>query len=268
MFIDTHCHLNMMVGKSQDAPLLPNHFAAIASIIDVARTQEVRTIINVGTSVQESYQSIRIAEQFPSVYATVGIHPCDARDDWRLSFKEIIKLVHDAPKGTVVGIGETGLDYYHKPYNKAAQHDLFRAHIELALAYDLPLVVHIRDAADDALKILRAYMPDARGVNHCFMHDSDVAKQFMLWGWYMGIDGPITYPKNEAFRSTVRGIALEYLMFETDAPFLPPQPYRGKQNSPAYIPLFAQTVADLHGVSLETCAQVTTKNAKKLFGLP
>lgn len=267
MFIDTHCHLNMMVEKKVDEALQQHHIDQIGSIISQAHAVGVYKIVNVGTSLAETHNSIMIAQHFPSVFASAGIHPCDTHELWRKDFKDIEKLVAYKERYNIVAIGETGLDYYHQPYNKQRQKDAFKAHIELALAHDLPLVVHVREAADDVLEILSEYAPDAHGVNHCFCHEKYVADQFISWGWFLGIDGPITYKKNEAFRRLVATLPLEHLILETDAPFLPPQHYRGKKNSPSYIPLFAQTIADLHEISLEELGRITSHNAQQLFAL-
>lgn len=267
MFVDTHCHLNMMVGKEVDAPLQQEDFAVITRIIAEATAVDVKKIINVGTSVAETYNSIAIAQRFECVWASAGIHPCDTTSDWRSHLKTLRKLLEDKENNKIVAVGETGLDYYHQPYDKKLQHDVFKAHIELALENGLPLIVHVREAADDVLRILEEFKGQARGVNHCFAQEKYVADQLIEWGFYVGIDGPITYPKNESFRQVVAQLPLSSIILETDAPFLPPQQYRGKQNHPAYIPLFAQTIADLHAVSLADLAAVTSKNVHNLFGV-
>lgn len=268
MFIDTHCHMNMMVKKEFDEPLREEHFPLIGDIIDVAAQNGVSPIINVGTSLIESKNSIAIAQRFSSVFATVGIHPCDCSENWRDDIKELEKLIKDKEVNKIVGIGETGMDFYHKPYDAQRQRDAFKEQIELAIKYDLGLVVHVRDAGEETLRVLEEYAKEIkRATIHCFSQSLDFARVVTGWGFFIGIDGPITYPKNEQLREVVRQISLDYLVLETDAPFLSPQAYRGKQNHPAYIPIFAKTVADLKEVSLEQLAQATTRNAKKLFSL-
>lgn len=256
-----------MVGKAVDAPLQPHDFDTIETVINEAQRAEVLTIINVGTSIAESHNSLLIAERFDSVYATIGVHPTDATQSWREDVKQLKAWAAAKEKHKIVAIGETGLDYYHKPYDAQLQKDLFKASIEIALEYDLPLVVHVRDAADDLLEILDEYKHQARGVIHCFQQNLSFAVQVIEWGFLVGIDGPITYPKNQLFRDIVAQIPLSSIILETDAPFLPPQDFRGKLNHPAYIPLFAPTLADLHNISVEDVARLTTANAQRLFNL-
>lgn len=267
MFIDTHAHLNMMVNKKPNHPLSEDHFSKIKVIIQGCNASGVTKIINIGTSVSESLNSIALAKHFDHVWAAVGIHPCDLKSGWKHDFDEIVALATNKQQNKVVGIGETGLDFYHKPYDKQRQVDAFRAHIELALKENLPIIIHMRDSSSETLKMIEEYASDMRGVNHCFCQEKYVADLLIKWGLYVGIDGPITYPKNEAFRDVVKDISLDSILLETDAPFLAPQPYRGKQNSPAYIPVFAQTIADLKKISLKELAQKTTDNAQKLFGI-
>ncbi len=267
MFIDTHCHLNIMVKKEFDEPLNEQHFLIIENIIYEAEKNGVTTIINVGTSLPESINSVAIAKRFAPVYATVGIHPCDATATWRNDFKKLENLVKEKEQNKIVGIGETGLDFYHKPYDEQRQKDAFRAHIELALRHDLGLVIHVRDAGDELLRVLEEYVKEIKAATiHCFAQSLDFAKVVTGWGFYIGIDAPITYPKNDLLREVVRKISVDHLILETDAPFLPPQQFRGRQNHPAYIPIFAEIIAELKEMSLEQLAQATTKNAKKLFG--
>jgi TatD DNase family protein len=267
MFIDTHCHLNMMVHKKPDEPLKEHDLPTIAQIITDAHRAGVQSIINVGTSLAETRNSILIAQNFKTVYASAGIHPCDATENWKDDFKKIAALVADKEKNKIIAIGETGLDFYHKPFHKERQIDCFKAHIELALKHNLPLIIHVRDSADETLRVMEQYARDAKGVNHCFAQEKYVAEQWIKWGFYLGIDAPITYPKNESFRALLASLPLSSMILETDAPFLPPQIYRGKQNHPQYIPLFAQTLADLHKVSLSELGATTTKNARQLFAL-
>ncbi len=127
--------------------------------------------------------------------------------------------------------------------------------------------MHTRESADEVLRVLEEYKSQARGVLHCFLQEKYVADTVIKWGWYLGIDGPITYPKNKWLREVIAELPLEHLVFETDSPFLPPQQFRGKQNGPYYVPLIAQTVAELKNMGLEEVARITTENVKKLWGI-
>lgn len=267
MFIDTHCHLNIMVNKVPEAILNDAQLSMLENLIRESNESGIEKIVNIGTSYNESLNSVLIAKKYDSVFAAVGIHPTDCNEDWKIEFEKIKKLVSNKEENKIVAIGETGLDFFHKPFFKERQIEAFIAHIELSITHDLPLVIHVRDAAEETLKVLEKYKGKIRGVNHCFVHSLEFAKTIMSWGLFIGIDAPITYPKNEILRNTLKELPLEFMVLETDAPFLPPQKFRGKSNYPKYIPLFAQVLADLKGISLLDLEIITTTNAKKLFGI-
>jgi TatD DNase family protein len=267
MFIDTHCHLNMMVKKNFDTPLTKEHFSLIEGILNKSAKAGISNIINIGTSLQESKNSMDIARRFDSVFTTVGLHPCDCSAQWQEDFGEIKNFVKKKEKNKIVAIGEVGLDFYHKPFNKQRQQDAFKVHIELALEHNLPLVIHVRDAAEELLKLLEEYVKNInkKAVIHCFCHTQDFADTVIEWGFYIGVGAYITYPKNESLRATIKNTPLDKIILETDAPFLPPQQHRGKQNSPEYIPLFAQLIAEQKSMSIDKIASITTVNAQNLF---
>ena len=267
MFVDTHCHLNMMVKDQFDAVLSEENFNQIGQIIEKSKKVGVNKIINVGTSFHESLNSIEIAKRFESVFSVVGIHPCDCSQDWQANLKKIEQLVENKNQNKIVGVGETGLDFYHKPYDKPRQLDAFKAHIELSLEHNLPLVIHMRQATEELLRTLEEYKKQAKGVFHCFSENIDIAQVVIEWGFYIGIDGHVTYSKNQFLRDVVQQVSVENILLETDAPFLPPQEFRGKQNSPEYIPLFANLIADIKNISLKELAEITTNNAQELFDI-
>lgn len=267
MLIDTHCHLNMMVDKKRDDRMTSAQVEQVSQIVENASAQGVGKIVNVGTTYNETLNSLALADRYASVFATAGIHPCDVTSVWQNDLS-VLKKMLATHKNKIVALGETGLDFFHKPYDAVAQEALFRGTIELSLQHDLPLVVHVRDAGDEALKVLDEYAGETRGVLHCFSLDLQSGQQVAAWGnWYLGIDGPVTYPKNEWLRQVVATIDLEYLLLETDAPFLPPQQFRGKQNSPIHLPIIAQAIAEARGCSIEEVARVTTASAERLFGI-
>ncbi|MFA5306903.1 MAG: TatD family hydrolase [Candidatus Babeliales bacterium] len=270
MFVDTHCHLNMMVDKKPDEPLHDEHFPYIEQIVVQAHQVGVETIINVGTGINESINAVALARRFAPVYATVGIHPEDvgqyAHQSVTIALAPLRELLVRKEENKIVAVGEVGLDFFHKPYDKQLQIDFFKAQIELALEYQLPLTIHIRDAGDDVLKVLEEYCHEQlRGVIHCFLQNESIARTVLGWGLYVGLDAPITYPKNEALRELFKKLPLERILLETDAPFLPPQQYRGKQNTPAYIPLIATALATLRNIDVTVVEKVTTVNARQLF---
>ncbi|MCF7800229.1 TatD family hydrolase [Candidatus Babeliales bacterium] len=265
MFVDTHCHLNMMVKNAHETVLNDQDFILIKNILQQANLVGVQKFITIGTTVLESINSINIAKKFPQVFACVGIHPCDCDVDFLKNFEEIKKLVKNKEENKIVAIGETGLDFFHKPFDKQKQIDAFKSHIELSCQHNLPIVVHVRDSAQEVLKVLEKYKKDVKGVIHCFFQDEKFAQTALSWGFYLGISGPINYPKNQELRQVVAGLPADKILLETDAPFLPPQEFRGKQNNPAYIPIFAQVIADLKKMSLTELENITTKNAENLF---
>ena len=266
MLIDTHCHINLMVKKEFDIPLSDDELEASEVIIEAAKTAGVTRIINVGTNLIESKNSITLSELYPNVFATVGIHPNDLETHWRDDFAEIKKLI--AINKKVRGLGETGVDLFRSADTKQQQIDAFRMHIECALQNNLGLVVHSRNAADETLRVLEEYAKDKlRATIHCFSYDHEFANNFINLGFYLGIGGTITYPKNDMLREIVTRIPLESIVLETDAPFLPPQQIRGQQNHPKYIRTVAEYIAQLRGISFDEVARVTTNNAATLFGL-
>jgi len=272
MFIDSHCHLNMMIGRDinnkEMALLSDSDLSKIEQLCCHAKANNVRKLIQIGGILHNSIACITIAKKFDCVWAVVGIHPCDCTSDWLEQLHEIKKMILNKEKNRIVGVGETGLDFFHKPYDEQLQMSVFKCHIELALEFNLPLVIHVRDAGDEALKIMQEYVKDGLcGVIHCFTQNADFANQVLEWGLYIGIDGHITYPKNNDLREIIKNVPLNRLLLETDAPFLPPQQFRGKQNSPAYIPLIAQFIAELRDMDVKELEDATTKNAEKLFGI-
>ncbi len=268
MFIDTHCHINIMVKKDFDAPLTDAQISQAQEIIAQANQQDVTTIINVGTSLTESNNCIELAKKYPEIFATVGIHPNDLTSDWQKEFKTMQEWIKKKDINKIVGIGETGLDRHYPDYNMQRQQDAFKAQIELSLENNLGLVVHTRDARDETLRALEEFKGQiTRGIIHCFSEDQSFADQVIEWNFVLGIGGTITYPKNLYLRDIVAKISLENFVLETDAPFLPPQVIRGKQNNPMYIKMIAEYISQLRSESLELVGEQTTKNAKRVFGL-
>jgi TatD DNase family protein len=268
MLIDTHCHINMMVKSTFDVPLQPMEINQAQEIVDKAKDHHVTRIINVGTSLIESNNCIELAKKYPAIFATIGIHPNDLTASWKEDFKQLQNLMKQKEINRIVGVGETGLDRHYPDTNLPRQKDAFKAHIELALEYDVGLVVHTRDARDETLRSLEEYKGQIKkGIIHCFSEDQAFANQVIEWDFKIGIGGTITYPKNLYLRDIVSDVSLDNMVLETDAPFLPPQIIRGKQNHPLYIETIARYIAELRGESFDLISQVTTKNAIFVFNL-
>lgn len=267
MLIDTHCHLNMMIKKTFDVGLTTEECQRVKIILEQASLQEVQTIINVGTSLVESKNSILLAQNYPNVKATIGIHPNDITAQWQHDLQQLNKLLNNHKK-LIVGIGECGMDFYRPGYNYEDQKTVFKKQIELALAYDLALVIHNRDAGLDTISILEEYKNHPlRGTIHCFSEDLAFAERAIKLGFVIGIGGALTYPKNQLLRDVVKAVGLEHIILETDAPFLPPQHMRGKQNHPDQIRAVAEYMAQLLDTTLEKVATATTHNAQRIFKL-
>jgi len=268
MLIDTHCHINMMIKKEFDIPLditlLPN----AQLIVDEAYQNGVTTIINVGTNLIESKNCILLAQHIPHLFATIGIHPNDCTEQWRDDLAHFKKLLQNKDKNKIVGIGEIGMDKHYPDYNIQRQFDVFRTQIDLALEHDLAIVVHTRDAREETLQVLREYKHEhIRGIIHCFSEDFSFAQEVIAMGFAIGIGGTVTYPNNKQLRNVVTQVDLTHIVLETDAPFLPPQEIRGKQNNPKYIATIAHFIAHLKGISFDNVAKQTTQNAQKIFKL-
>ncbi len=269
MFIDTHCHLNILVKKTFedfDALLTSEEIQQTDLIVKEAARAGVHKIVNVGTSLPESINCISLAQRYPSVYAAVGIHPNDLTDTWKTDIAKIEEYLQKKEEYKIVAIGECGVDKHYPGYNLHRQKGAFKRQIELALTYDLPLIIHSRDAAEETYQCLQEFKsPQLRGTIHCFSEDFQWAQEALSLGFVLGIGGTITYPRNEILRSAVKKVGIEKIILETDAPFLPPQFMRGKKNHPKFIKEIARSIADLLAIPVEEVERITTETAEKLF---
>ena len=269
MLIDTHCHLNLLIKNSFDAPLTQEDIQKAELFVTEAAESGVNQILTIGTNLIESTNCVMLAKAYGSVYAVVGIHPNDATQDWKKEIIALEKLIKNKEDNKIVAIGECGLDKHYPDFNILLQKDVFKAQIELALEHDLALVIHTRDAQDEVLRCLDEYRHNnLRGTIHCFSETLAFAQDAIALGFVLGIGGTITYPKNTLLREVVKSVPLSSLILETDAPFLPPQAFRGKQNKPAYIKIIAEYLAQLREIPFDQVSQITTQAARTLFGLP
>ncbi|ODA43306.1 putative deoxyribonuclease YcfH [Thermodesulfovibrio sp. N1] len=246
--IDSHCHLEMF---KKDIPQVIKH----------AQNAGVNTIITISSDTESIDEAIKIAEQYPMVYATVGIHPHDAKDLNNEILKKIFELSRH-PK--VIAIGEIGLDYHYDHSPREIQREAFASQLSLARDVGLPVVIHSREAFEDTIKILKEQNIN-KGVMHCFSGNLNQAKRAMDMGFLISISGVVTFKNATKIKEVARFVPDDYLMIETDAPYLAPEPMRGKRNEPAFLIYTAKALAELRGVTVEDIDRITTVNVNKLF---
>lgn len=253
MIVDSHCHLNYK-GLVEDQP----------GVLERARAAGVGTMLNISTREREWADIIAAAERDSDVWATVGIHPHEADDHAHI---DTAKLVAIAAHPRVIGIGETGLDYYYDHSDRAQQQTSFRAHIAAARETGLPLIVHTRDAEEDTATILREEMGQGAfpGVIHCFTASDAFADIALELGFYISISGIVTFKNAKVLQETAARLPADRLLVETDSPFLAPIPHRGRPCEPAYVLDTAKFLANLRGETLEDLSATTSRNFFTLF---
>jgi TatD DNase family protein len=268
MLIDTHTHLDFAQFHRRTDEVIQN-----------ASKAGIKKIINVGTTLQGSRDSIALADKHPEVYASVGIHPHDIIAADRSAMAELLVL---AKHKKVVAIGEIGLDYLKKNVDKEKQKKSFIIQIGLAKRMNLPIIVHNREADEDVLEIIKIQDDDLRGVIHCFSSNWSQAQKFLNLGFYISFTGSITFKNKKAgmqdqidnvrgctalgdITEVIKKVPMDKILVETDSPFLAPEPYRGKNNEPAYVTEVAKKIAEIKEISFEEVSEKTTKNAIELF---
>ena len=253
--IDTHCHLTFE-PLAEDVP----------GVIERSRAAGVTGWITVGTSLEDNNRAIELAAKHENVYAAVGIHPHEAKTGDATALAELRRL---ARQHKVVAVGETGLDFHYNFSKQPDQARVFTAHLDIARALSLPVIVHSRNAFDETVEILDRDGGGLKGVVfHCFSGSADQARRLLDRGYYLSFTGVVTFKNAEATRAAAQTVPLDRLMVETDAPYMSPEPVRKqKPNEPALMVHTARLLADLKGVSLEDLTQATTSNAVRFFGL-
>ncbi|MDA8088688.1 MAG: YchF/TatD family DNA exonuclease [Nitrospiraceae bacterium] len=255
--IDTHCHLDMS-QFDQDRP----------EVIERAKEAEVKYILTVGSGLESSRAAVSLARSHENIYAAVGVHPHDAKDFDDDAYKTLLALANEKK---TVAIGETGLDYHYMHSPKDVQIEVFKKHIELARETGLPLIIHSREAEIDTLRVLAeaAGREEIRGVLHCFSGDMEMAKELIRMGFYISFAGPVTFKskKSAALAEVAASVPDDHILVETDAPYLAPEPFRGKRNEPAYVRHTAEHIAQLRGITLSDLARITSVNGLRLFGI-
>lgn len=260
MWIDTHAHIAAEAFE-----------ADVDDVVSRATEAGVYRVVCVADTVASAHGSVALAGRHDAVYATAGIHPHNAAQATKQDFEDLAKLLETerlAAGGRVVAVGEMGLDFHYDFSPVEAQEAVFRRQIELAKAFDLPIIIHSRKAEHRILDILEAVgAPRAGGVMHCFWGDAQAAQRTLELGLYVGVGGAITFKNAGDLRAIVRELPLERLVVETDAPYLAPVPFRGKRNEPAYVAHTGRELAELLGLPEEKVAEATSRNANRLFGL-
>ncbi len=250
--VDTHAHLDYIAREG----------GHVEAVLDHARSLGLSWMVNPSVTPDQFEQVMALAERFENVYAALAVHPTEVQEvtspDWQADIEA--RLTH--PK--VLALGETGLDYYHDTTHVATQQQFFRALLALGRKHDLPVIVHDREAHEDVLALISEF-PGVRGIMHCFSGDTAFAEAMIQKGFFISFAGNVTFKNAHVLQEAAKTIPLEWLLLETDAPFLSPVPFRGKPNEPGRVRYVAEKIAELRGISLETVAAATTENARRVF---
>ena len=249
-FFDSHAHYNTRRFQEDQAELLGS-----------MAEHGIGRIMNVGCDLTSSLQSIRLAEQYDFIYASVGSHPDDA-DKVDAGLVEMYRNLASHPK--VMAIGEIGLDYYYEDVPRAQQQEAFRMQMELARELDMSVIIHQRDAYEDTLKIVDEF-PEVKGVFHCFSGSLEYAKEVVKRGWCVGFTGVITFKNARKAVEVAQWVPLDRLLIETDCPYMAPEPFRGRRCDSTMVPRMAEKIAELRGLPVEQIAKITRENAMRVF---
>jgi TatD DNase family protein len=253
MYTDTHCHLDMVDGEPVDA------------LVARARAAGVTTMLNVGVDLASSAEVVSTAAAYDGVWAVVGIHPHNTIE---ATDAVLARLAQLARHPQVVGIGETGLDYFRDHSPRVRQEESFREHIRLAKELDLALVIHDRDAHDDVVRVLDEEQAPARTVFHCFSGGPDLVDICAERGWFLSFAGNVTFRNATELQRSAAAAPVELVVVETDSPYLTPHPHRGQRNEPAYVAHTVAFLAERYGMTAQEFAAITSANARRLFALP
>lgn len=248
-YVDSHAHL------------LNEFYNDLDFVISEAYSNNVKIIINCSDSMQNIEEVISLSTNNKNIYSAIGIHPENALSD----LNDINKLEEYIKNNNIIALGEIGLDYYHGKDYKEEQKLLLKKQLDLAQKYNLPVIIHSRDAINDTYEILKGY--NLKGVIHCFSSSEEMAKKFIQLGYFIGIGGTITFKNNKKTNELLKSIGIENIILETDCPFLSPEPVRGTKNTPKNIPFIAKHISNLLNIAEEEVRKVTTNNVIRLFDL-
>ncbi len=249
MFTDTHCHV------------YEEYYENIDEIINNAKNNKINRLINNGCDNKSNIEVIKTINKYPNIYGAIGIHP-EATETYQNI--DLINLENNLSNKKVIAIGEIGLDYHYTKENKEKQKELFDYQLKLATKYNLPVIIHSREATEDTINILSKY--NLKGVIHSFSGSLETANIYIKMGYLLGINGVITF-KNSKLKEVIKQISLEHIILETDSPYLTPEPYRGKKNEPARIINIANFISNLKNIELDELARITNANIKRIFDI-
>ncbi len=254
MLFDSHAHLD-------DERYNPDR----QSLIKGLPSRGISYVVNVGADMESSSRSIQLAEEYPFIFAAIGVHPHDA-EGMKDQDLDTLKKMAEHPK--VVAIGEIGLDFYYDNSPRESQRKRFADQLELSVEANLPVVIHSRDAHGETMDILKSYSSRLKGcVLHCYSGSWELAKVYQSMGFYISIGGPITFKNAVKTTEVAANIDINHLLIETDSPYLTPHPYRGKRNDPSFVSLVAERIAEIRGIKMEELAEVTKINTCRFFNI-
>lgn len=254
MLIDSHCHLSHLKEKTVD------------QIIQEAESYNVKHMLSICVEKGDIEPLSSLVDKHPMIKATLGIHPCDVHNHQLSDLMDITTLFKKNPD-KFIGVGETGLDFYYSKEYESKQKNFFENQLNIANELGYPTVIHSRSAPKETVDMLKQ-TPCEKAIIHCFTESLDMAKACLDLGAYISFSGIITFKNAESIRDVVRYVPLDRMLVETDSPYLAPVPHRGHENQPAYVHYVAKKVAEIKRETLETVAEQTTRNFKRLFGWP
>lgn len=255
--IDTHVHLNF-----------EDYIDDLETVILDAEKAGVSHMVVIGIDEGSSRLAIELSKQYPALFASVGVHPSESENMFEMQATSTQFIEDMLKENKVVAIGECGIDLYHEDYNLEYQQQVFKNQIELAKTYQKPLIIHSRSGVRECIDMLKPYQGQVKGVFHCFNGSKEEANEILELGFYIGVNGPITFKNAKDAKDIAIHVPIEKLLIETDGPYLSPEPYRGRRNQPANVKYILKTLAQLKNMSEADVDTITTQNAKTLFLLP
>ncbi|MDA0871482.1 MAG: TatD family hydrolase [Firmicutes bacterium] len=255
--IDTHVHLNF-----------EDYIDDLETVILDAEKAGVSQMVVIGIDEGSSRLAIELSKQYPALFASVGVHPSESENMFEMQATSTQFIEDMLKEDKVVAIGECGIDLYHEDYNLEYQQHVFKNQIELAKTYQKPLIIHSRSGVRECIDMLKPYQGQVNGVFHCFNGSKEEANEILELGFYIGVNGPITFKNAKDAKDIAIHVPIEKLLIETDGPYLSPEPYRGRRNQPANVKYILKTLAQLKNMSEADVDTITTQNAKTLFLLP